>query len=166
MPLFHIGGIMRNVLSPIFSGGSVITCSSFDPYLFWNILYSNQRVTWYYASPTMHHALLQESTNHPKPLLVNDIRFIANAAGGLLPALAQALKDTFNATILTSYGMTECMPIASPPQNYDLDPIGTSGMPVGPSVIIVDDTNTLNKCPVNVNGKILIKGKPCFGTSL
>lgn len=35
------------------------------------------------------------------------VRFIANAAGGLLPVLAENLKSTFQATILTSYGMTE-----------------------------------------------------------
>ena len=37
----------------------MITCSGFDPLLFWDILFSGQRVTWYYAAPTMHHALLQ-----------------------------------------------------------------------------------------------------------
>jgi acyl-coenzyme A synthetase/AMP-(fatty) acid ligase len=31
MPLFHIGGIVRQVLSPIFSGGCVICCPNFDP---------------------------------------------------------------------------------------------------------------------------------------
>jgi acyl-coenzyme A synthetase/AMP-(fatty) acid ligase len=110
----------------------------------------------------MHHALLQESHNWSKPLPVDNIRFIANAAGGLLPVLAQTLKDTFQATILTSYGMTECMPISSPPQNYNLDPSGTSGIPVGPSVIIVDDS-MVTRCPPNVKGNILIKGEPCFG---
>ena len=85
MPLFHIGGIMRNVLSPILSGGCVVTCSSFDPVLFWDVLYSGQKATWYYAAPTMHHALLMEAANRPGPLPVENIRFIANAAGGLLP---------------------------------------------------------------------------------
>lgn len=80
MPLFHIGGIMRNILSPILSGGSVITCSGFDPLLFWDIL-STQRVTWYYAAPTMHHAILQEAENRPNPLPVQTVRYIANAAG-------------------------------------------------------------------------------------
>lgn len=125
MPLFHIGGIMRNVLSPILAGGSVITCNGFDPLLFWDILFLSNGLstgeavtnsycpsfTWYYASPTMHHAILQEAERRKESmsitLPVQSIRFIANAAGGLLPVLAQKLKDTFNATILTSYGMTE-----------------------------------------------------------
>ena len=102
MPLFHIGGIARNILSPILSGGSVITCSGFDPILFWDILFQQRElVTWYYAAPTMHHSILAEAKERVSPLPVNSIRFIANAAGGLLPVLATALRDTFQAIILT-----------------------------------------------------------------
>ena len=35
MPLFHIGGIARNVFSPVLSGGGVVLCPGFDPSLFW-----------------------------------------------------------------------------------------------------------------------------------
>lgn len=109
MPLFHIGGIVRNIFSPILSGGAVIACSGFDPLLFWDILYASTgpKATWYYAAPTMHHAILNEAEGRPRPLPVDTIRYIANAAGGLLPVLAARLRDTFQATILTSYGMTE-----------------------------------------------------------
>lgn len=93
MPLFHIGGIVRNVFSPILSGGSVVSCSGFDPILFWNVL-STQRVTWYYAAPTMHHAILMEAERRDLPLPVADVRFIANAAGGLLPVLASSLSES------------------------------------------------------------------------
>lgn len=34
------------------------------------------------------------------------LKMIANAAGGLLPSLAQRLLDTFHANVLPSYGMT------------------------------------------------------------
>ena len=95
MPLFHIGGIVRNIFSPLLSGGSVISCSGFDPILFWNVL-SQQRVTWYYAAPTMHHAILMEAEKRERPLPVRDVRFIANAAGGLLPVLAASLSKTFS----------------------------------------------------------------------
>jgi uncharacterized membrane protein len=43
---------------------------------------------------------------------------------GLLPVLAESLRTTFGAVILTSYGMTECMPISSQAQTYRLDPTG------------------------------------------
>lgn len=153
---------MRNILSPLLSGGAVITCSGFDPLLFWDILNSGQRVTWYYAAPTMHHALLQQVEGRDDPLPVDNIRFIANAAGALLPSLAEALRDTFQALILTSYGMTECMPISTPPQSYRLEPSGTSGIAVGPDVIIADEAMVGVVGP-GISGNILIRGYPCFG---
>lgn len=161
MPLFHIGGIVRNIFSPILSGGAVVACSAFDPVLFWDVL-SSQRITSYYAAPTMHHAILMEAERRHKPLPVAAIRFIANAAGGLLPALADKLKQTFfNAVILTSYGMTECMPISSPPQSYKMDPVGTSGTKVGPQICISDDHQT--SLPADRKGNIFLRGPPCFG---
>ena len=153
---------MRNILSPVLSGGAVITCSAFDPNLFWDLL-PTYKFTWYYAAPTMHHAILRASEELPKPLDSGSVRFIANAAGALLPVLAKSLKDTFfNAIILTSYGMTECMPISSPPQNYTLDPTGTSGKPVGPDICITDEDHTMS-LPRGQTGNILVRGAPCFG---
>jgi hypothetical protein len=39
---------------------------------------------------------------------------ICNAAGGLLPSLAVDLQTTFQAVILPSYGMTECVAFPLP----------------------------------------------------
>ena len=54
------------------------------------------------------------------------------------------------------------MPISSPPQNYALEPAGTSGIPVGPDVVIVDDS-MVTVVARGVKGNILIRGAPCFG---
>jgi len=35
MPLFHVGGIVRNLFAPVLSGGSTIVCTGFDPDAFW-----------------------------------------------------------------------------------------------------------------------------------
>jgi len=164
MPLFHIGGIVRNIFSPILAGGAVITCPAFDPILFWDILESRS-FTWYYAAPTMHHAVLQEAARRKEAttsLPVEPVRFVANAAGGLLPALAASLKEVFDATILTSYGMTECMPISTPPQTYKMDPVGTSGTPVGPDICIVGE-DMITVLPPGGKGHIMVRGPPCFG---
>jgi len=45
MPLFHVGGIARNVLSPIISGGSVVAMPYFEPALFWSVCAQHQ-ATW------------------------------------------------------------------------------------------------------------------------
>ena len=128
MPLFHVGGIVRQIFSPLLSGGCVICCPSFDPSIFWALMLK-KAFTWYYAAPTMHQIILQTGKEIVK---LNDrnsnleqqskpkLRMIANAAGGLLPSLAIELRKTFHANVLPSYGMTECMPISSPPANYEL----------------------------------------------
>ena len=50
------------------------------------------------------------------------------------------LRDVFpGAAVLTSYGMTECMPITCPPPGYALERAGSSGQPICPDVAIVDN---------------------------
>lgn len=44
---------------------------------------------------------------------------------------------TGNKKLVPLYGMTECLPISSPPANYDLSIPATSGVPVGPEVAIL-----------------------------
>ncbi|KAL3764325.1 hypothetical protein ACHAW5_008922 [Stephanodiscus triporus] len=164
MPLFHVGGIVRQVFSPIFSGGCVICCPSFDPLIFWTLL-EKGAFTWYYAAPTMHQLILQTGKSDG---LIGDggecamkLRMIANAAGGLLPSLAKEMFQVFDATVLPSYGMTECMPITSPPSTYRLDKTGTSGVAVGPELAILN-TATLQPLPPGEEGSICVRGEPCF----
>ncbi|BDA51313.1 probable peroxisomal-coenzyme A synthetase at N-terminal half [Coccomyxa sp. Obi] len=159
MPLFHTGGIVRNLLSPILAGGATILAPGFDAGLFWD---AGPRlgVTWYYGAPTMHQMLLAEAArrgDHRRARL----RLVGNAAGPLLPSLAQALKSTFwGATVLPSYGMTECMPISSPPQSYQLDRVGTSGRSVGPQLAIVDEKG--REVSRGQIGRIAVQGPPNF----
>jgi long-subunit acyl-CoA synthetase (AMP-forming) len=58
--------------------------------------------------------------------------------------------------VLLGYGMTECMPISSPPQTYALNPSGTSGIPCGPTVIIVDPDHK-GSLPPGSSGECLVQ---------
>lgn len=160
MPLFHVGGIIRNLFAPIMAGGSTICCPAFDANLFWDVV-EDLQPTWYYASPSMHSVILEEGRNRPVALKNSKIRLICNAAGGLLPSLACTLRDTFGCIVLPSYGMTECMPIASPPLNYQLDRPGTSGVSVGPDMTILDGND--REVPIHTVGRIAVRGAPVFG---
>jgi len=171
MPLFHVGGIIRQVFSPILSGGCVICCPSFDPSIFWQLL-SQNAFSWYYAAPTMHHLILQtgkvegylndkSGNNERRKLAQPRLRMIANAAGGLLPSLARELRQAFQAHVLPSYGMTECMPITSPPATYQLEKPGTSGVAVGPEIRILC-VESLETMPNGKEGAICVRGEPCF----
>ncbi|KAG7435493.1 putative peroxisomal-coenzyme A synthetase [Fusarium oxysporum f. sp. raphani] len=159
MPLYHVGGLVRNIFAPIFSGGSTVCCPSFDANLFWDVAETIQP-TWYYASPSMHSIIIAEATARPKALRKSRIRLACNAAGGLLPSLAYQLRDTFNCVVLPSYGMTECMPISTPPLDYRLDREGTSGISTGPELTILDwsEQNVTN----GTVGRICVRGEPVF----
>ncbi|UJR19403.1 hypothetical protein I4U23_022533 [Adineta vaga] len=164
MPLFHVGGIVRNLLAPLLTGGSVILCSAFDPNLFWDILQIPEcPVTWYYAVPTMHSAILQ--TKESRQASGNDtetvLRMICNAGGGLLPSMAQQLQRAFKTVILPCYGMTECMPISCPSLDYQLNRRGTSGTACGPEIQIFDD-NKEQLTQSNKIGRIFVRGPPLF----
>ncbi|KAJ7153111.1 acetyl-CoA synthetase-like protein [Mycena crocata] len=161
MPLFHVGGIVRNLLAPIFAGGSTIMCAAFDPAAFWTLAKKLQ-ATWYYAGPTIHHAILASKPDSIIPALDVNIRMIANAAAGLLPALAVDLQATFQAVILPSYGLTECMPVASPPITYRLERPGSSGIACGPQLSIRDPLQLEHAFPIGTTGAICVLGLPTF----
>ncbi|KAF5000369.1 hypothetical protein FGRMN_1837 [Fusarium graminum] len=159
MPLYHVGGLVRNIFAPIFSGGSTVCCPSFDANLFWDVTESIQP-TWYYASPTMHSMIVSEASARPEALQKSRIRLACNAAGGLLPSLAYRLRDTFNCVVLPSYGMTECMPISTPPLDYCLDREGTSGISTGPELTVLDSFE--NRAASGTVGRICVRGEPVF----
>lgn len=159
MPLNHVGGIVRNLFAAVLSGGSTILCPAFDPNLFWDLLEEN-RGTWYYASPSMHMSILAEGEIRGDAVSSCTLRLVCNAAGGLLPALATRLKNTFSCTVLPSYGMTECMPISTPPLGYQLDRSGTSGIGCGPEISVFDEAG--NRLPPGQVGQIQVRGGPVF----
>lgn len=173
MPLFHVGGIIRQVYSPIYSGGAVICCPSFDPLLFWQLLQRSE-FTWYYAAPTMHQIILQtgrsegyisSAANKSSSDKSMHLRMIANAAGGLLPSLARELRQVFRANVLPSYGMTECMPITSPPASYQLEKPGTSGVAVGPEIAILSLDN-MQPMEEGKEGPICVRGESSQNSAL
>ncbi|KAJ3020617.1 UNVERIFIED_CONTAM: hypothetical protein HDU68_010095 [Siphonaria sp. JEL0065] len=171
MPLYHVGGIVRNLLAPILSRSTVIITAGFDATAFWDIL-QTQSPTWYYAVPTMHMAILDQGVTLIKKGnrsangrnatgLDTSIRMIANAGGGLPHSLALRLREMFQgSTVLPSYGMTECMPIATPPLTYNLEKPGCSGVAVGPEIAIKDDNG--KSLPANKFGRIAVRGPPVF----
>lgn len=158
MPLFHVGGLARNILAPIVSGGAVVCFPAFDAVRFWELV-GKMKCTWYYGAPTMHQLILEQAsklTSIPN----HSIRIICNAAGPLPHTVAVQLTDMFRATVLPSYGMTECMPISAPPLSYRLERPGTSGKALGPQLAIMGDTGNLLSS--NETGEIVVKGTPVF----
>ncbi|KAJ6630049.1 hypothetical protein B0H10DRAFT_1939287 [Mycena sp. CBHHK59/15] len=150
MPLFHVGGIVRNLLAPVFSGGSTVMCAGFDTIVFWTLARDLQ-ASWCATASLM-------NTNEWKPVGItrrrrSTTRFCHHSPRASSPprpahphdrkrrgrpaAVARvSLKATFGAVILPSYGMTECMPIASPPITYQLERPGCSGLACSPHLSV------------------------------
>ena len=111
----------------------------------------------------MHHAILASRPEDVDANRDTRIRLICNAAGGLLPTLAQELRDVFGGcTVLPSYGMTECMPIASPPPSYRLERPGCSGIACGPYLSIRNPADINEELPGGNTGAICVRGFPTF----
>ena len=163
MPLFHVGGITRNILAAILAGGGVVCAPAFDPAIFWQVIETHSRdpVTWYYAGPTMHNVIIEELVLRRKSgacTLQPQLRMVANASGGLIASLAERIQTEFGCVVLPSYGMTECMPISSPSCDYKLDHPNSSGQMCGPAVRILDDDGKA-LAPREI-GNIALKGSP------
>jgi acyl-CoA synthetase (AMP-forming)/AMP-acid ligase II len=158
VPLFHIGGITRCLTAALLSEGSVCFCQGFDPSLLWDLC-EHFDITWYYGVPTMHEEILKalarrEDTRRPPCL-----RFVANAGAHLPEELARRMAQTFRCYVLPCYGSSEIMPISSPPLDYALDKSGSSGIPCGPEVCIMDaDGQPLAAAQI---GHIVARGCPC-----
>jgi acyl-coenzyme A synthetase/AMP-(fatty) acid ligase/acetyltransferase-like isoleucine patch superfamily enzyme len=157
MPLHHVGGLLRNLLAPLLSGGRMYCCPVFDPAAWWDHV-ETRGITWYYASPAMHRAILAEGESREKRPL--NLRMACNAAGPLAPQLAHDLRQRFGCAVLPSYGMTECMPATTPPVDFSDPAPTTSGTPCGPEVGIVSDSGEFQ--PPEGVGHIVLRGPPVF----
>ncbi|KAM0327410.1 hypothetical protein ACHAQA_005696 [Verticillium albo-atrum] len=97
MALHHIGGLIKGLFAPILSGGSTICCPSFNAAIFWDVV-EQMSPTWYHASPPMHLVILAKASR-AKALRQCSIRLVCDAGGGLPPALACKLRDTFQCEV-------------------------------------------------------------------
>eukprot|EP00927_Polykrikos_kofoidii_P059070 TRINITY_DN5407_c0_g1_i4.p1 TRINITY_DN5407_c0_g1~~TRINITY_DN5407_c0_g1_i4.p1 ORF type:complete len:1170 (-),score=130.04 TRINITY_DN5407_c0_g1_i4:145-3618(-) len=154
MPLTHIGGISCSLLSSLLTGGSVICAPAFDPALFLEYI-DLLKPTWYYAAPTIHKAVaiyaraLAQSPPH-------SLRLIRSGAANLADADAREMRGIFGCTVLPTYSMSECMPVAQPPVDYDLERPNSVGLPIAASLRIAGECGAV--APFGEDGEVCIKG--------
>lgn len=156
MPLFHIGGITSSLLATLTSGASVVCAPSFNPAEFIRMLENEPQPTWYYGVPTIHKALLLYLQRPDAVPPRAKLRLIRSSGAHLPHADALALQKTFGCTVLSTYGMTECTPICSPPISWQLEVPDTVGTVISASICIADDLGT--PLPYGKVGEILVKG--------
>ncbi|OBA59643.1 acyl-CoA synthetase [Mycobacterium sp. 1100029.7] len=108
MPLYHGHGLIAALLSTLASGGTVLLPprGKFSAHTFWDDI-DAVRATWYTAVPTIHQILLERANTEQPRHGQTALRFIRSCSAPLTPETAQALQDTFAATVVCAFGMTE-----------------------------------------------------------
>ena len=93
--LFHVGGLLRNLLAPLLLSSSTILLPSFSPTTFYSALAHGG--TWYYAGPALHKAICDSKPAGSE----NKLRMVANASGPLTGELATRIKDVLGSSSKT-----------------------------------------------------------------
>ena len=149
MPLHHIGGIVSNIYAPLASGSGAVYIAKFSAALVLNLDALSPKVTWIYCVPSHLQAILAARTPDSKP--PSCVRLYRSGAAALPVAVAEELKQWSGATVLPTYSMSECMPIASPSREYDLGRPYSVGPAVGPDLMISEKGEVLIRGPMVSN---------------
>ncbi|WP_096283659.1 FadD7 family fatty acid--CoA ligase [Mycobacterium ahvazicum] len=130
MPLYHGHGLIAALLSTLASGGTVLLPArgKFSAHTFWDDI-NAVGATWYTAVPTIHQILLERAkTQRPERGGVA-LHFIRSCSAPLTTETAQALQDTFGASVVCAFGMTEgTHQVATTDIEQDQNPAETTGL--------------------------------------
>lgn len=108
MPLYHGHGLVAALLSTLASGGTLALPArgKFSAHTFWDDI-DAVKATWYTAVPTIHQILLERAKTGQSGAQHAALRFIRSCSAPLTPETARALQETFGATVVCAFGMTE-----------------------------------------------------------
>ena len=156
MPLFHIHGLIAILATSMKVGASVCASSGFNAIKFLELA-NSEKITWYSGVPTMHQTILLRASRNHEIAKNLKLRFIRSSSASLPPAVFKNLNKIFNCPVIEAYGMTEAThQMTSNPLPPMIQKPGFVGIPAGPDVCIMDDSNKiLNKGEV---GEVCIKG--------
>jgi len=156
MPLFHIHGLIAILASSMKVGASVCAGNGFNALKFLDLAKS-EKITWYSGVPTMHQAILMRADKNLEHAKNLKLRFLRSSSASLPPTVFEKLNRVFECPVIEAYGMTEAThQMTSNPLPPNKQKPGFVGIPAGPDVCIMDDSNKiLNKGEI---GEVCIKG--------
>ena len=81
MPLFHVHGLMASTMATLYTGGTVVVPSKFNPLSFARVV-RDHGVTWYSAVPTIHQLVLARRGGQEG---FPSLRFVRSCSASLAP---------------------------------------------------------------------------------
>ncbi|CAE7365786.1 unnamed protein product [Symbiodinium natans] len=157
MPMFHIAGLMENLLMSAYSGAKFIALpGQYKAHSFFAAMGKEPLPTSYSAVPAHHMSLmaLAKAWQFRSPL-----RVIRNDSAALLPSLAEQMEEFFKATVLPAYSMTEANPLCSNPR-YGVRKLKSVGPAVGPEVAVMEGWPGNKRMGPGEEGEVCVRG-PC-----
>lgn len=105
LPIHHVNGIVVTLLTPMYSGGTVILSRKFHVNSFFNII-EKEKVKVVSVVPTILQYLLHSDEDSGK-FNLNTISHIICGAGPLSSELARNFENKFHLRIIHGYGLSE-----------------------------------------------------------
>lgn len=156
MPLHHVHGLISAGLSSLVSG-SRVTCTDAFSVRSFEALLTDQRPTWFTASPAMHLALLEHFKAEGRTPGKGRLRFFRSSSAPLPASSVGALEELFAAPLIETYGLTETASmICSNPLPPAQRKIGSVGNAFGAEIAIADSEG--KHLPAGQHGEIIVRG--------
>jgi acyl-CoA synthetase (AMP-forming)/AMP-acid ligase II len=160
MPLFHVHGLVASTLATLFTGGTVVVPTRFNPLSFWSTV-RDHNVSWYSAVPTIHQVLLSRARAGTRPVGAEQLRFIRSCSSALPPQTMTDIEERFGVPVLEAYGMTEAAhQMSSNPLPPGPRKPGSVGCGTAVNIAILNEAGDL--LPAGTTGEVAIKGPNVF----
>jgi acyl-CoA synthetase (AMP-forming)/AMP-acid ligase II len=154
LPLYHINGLVVTLLTPLFTGFTVVMPPKFSASHFWHWVQEEQ-VVWFSAVPTIYSILLTRDI--PNSSAFPKLRFVRSASSALPEAVLHEIEQRIGVPLIESYGITEGgSQITSNPLPPRRRKAGSVGLPFGNEIRVVQKDGT--PAPCGVIGEVTIKG--------
>lgn len=130
MPLFHVHGLVGNLLTSLLAGAAVVLPRRFSASHFLELA-ATHRATWFSAVPTIYQILYADPDQylHPEHLasVKKQLRFIRSCSAAIPATLLRQLMATFGVPVVQAYGMTESTHMGATGTPSAPGPLGSVG---------------------------------------
>ncbi|MCM3669145.1 fatty acid--CoA ligase [Mesobacillus maritimus] len=165
-PMFHCAELHCAILPRVHIGAKNVILHQFQPQRVLQLIES-EKITKFFAAPTMWNMLLQEDLSQYK---IDSLQLGLYGAAPMAPALVRACQEQLGIKLVQAYGMTEMGPAISFLSEEDqLTKAGSAGQAcLNHEIRVVraredGPSDPEEKMPVGENGEIIVQG-PCMMT--
>jgi long-chain acyl-CoA synthetase len=166
LPIHHVNGTVVTLMTPLYSGGSIVLNRKFSARNFWRIA-AQERCTWCSVVPTILAFLCERGADDLNGLDLTRFRHFICGAGPLTTDLAARFDGIFGRRVVHGYGLSETTcyssfvptDLAPDAYRYWMTECGfpSIGIPIPENEMAIHDEQG-NALPPDTRGEIVIRG--------